>query len=167
MAMSAPVTAYVALGANLGDPVATVHAAIMALREIDGANFIAVSSLYRTAPVGLHDQPDFINAVAALTVNPARLPAPTFLAALFAIEATFGRIRSIRNAPRTLDLDLLLYGTERHDSPGLTLPHPRLSERAFVLAPLAEIAPALIIPDHGPVTNLLARVVAQQIERLP
>ena len=167
MAMSAPLTAYVALGANLGDPVATVHAALEALRGIDGANFIAASSLYRSAPVGLRDQPDFINAVAALMVNPAVLPAPTFLAALFAIEATFGRVRSIRNAPRTLDLDLLLYGTERHDSPGLTLPHPRLAERAFVLAPLAEIAPDLVIDGHGRVTDLLSGVAGQRLERLP
>jgi 2-amino-4-hydroxy-6-hydroxymethyldihydropteridine diphosphokinase len=160
------ILAYIALGANLGNPVATVRAALEALRKISGTEPIAASSLYRTAPVGLHDQPDFINAVAALRVDAAVLPAPTFLAALFAIEASFGRVRSIRNAPRTLDLDLLLFGGERHDTPGLTLPHPRLTERAFVLVPLAEIAPDLFIPGHGQVGELLTRVAGQRIERL-
>jgi len=160
------VTAYVALGANLGDPVATVRAAIEALRGIAGARLLATSSLYRTAPVGLHHQPDFINAVAALSVDAAVLPAPTLLERLFAIEADFGRVRSIRNAPRTLDLDLLLYGAERRDEPGLTLPHPRLTERAFVLAPLAEIAPGLAIPGLGNIAALLPSVAAQRIEKL-
>lgn len=164
------VTAYVALGANLGDPVTTVRAALDALRTIAGARCLAASSLYRTAPVGLHHQPDFINAVAALEVNAAALPAPSLLDHLFAIEASFGRVRSVRNAPRTLDLDLLLYGEERRMEPGLTLPHPRLTERAFVLAPLAEIAPALAIPGPGNgarVADLLTRVADQRIERLP
>jgi 2-amino-4-hydroxy-6-hydroxymethyldihydropteridine diphosphokinase len=165
--MLVPVTAYVALGANLGDPIATVRAAIEALRGIAGANLIAASALYRTAPVGLHAQPDFINAVAALAVDPAVLPAPTFLDALFAIEAAFGRVRSIKNAPRTLDLDLLLYGEDHHDTPGLTLPHPRMAERAFVLAPLAEIAPELVIPGQGLIGDLLDKVTRQRIERLP
>lgn len=160
------ITAYVALGANLGDPVATVRAAIDALRGIAGTRLAAASSLYRTAPVGLHHQPDFINAVAALEVDAAALPAPSLLEQLFAIEADFGRVRSVRNAPRTLDLDLLLFGTERRSEPGLTLPHPRMTERAFVLAPLAEIAPDLNIPGRGPVTDLLASVAGQRIERL-
>jgi len=159
-----PVTAYVALGANLGDPVTTVRSAIAALRELAGARLVTASSLYRTAPVGLANQPDFINAVAALEVVGS---ADDFLAALFAIEAGFGRVRSLKNAPRTLDLDLLLFGAERRAAPGLTLPHPRLAERAFVLAPLAEIAPALIIDGHGHVADLLARVAGQRIERLP
>jgi len=154
---------FVALGANLGDPVATVGAAIKALRQIPGSEFVAASSLYRTAPVGLRHQPDFINAVAELVAVP---PAPTFLDMLFAIEARFGRRRSVANAPRTLDLDLLLYGELRSDDPKLTLPHPRLHERAFVLAPLAEIAPQLAIPGHGPVSELLARCQDQRIERL-
>ncbi len=164
---SPPTLAYVALGANLGNPVATVRAALEALHKIAGAELVAASSLYRTAPVGLHDQPDFINAVATLAVDAAVLPAPTFLAVLFAIEASFGRVRSIRNAPRTLDLDLLLFGEERHDTPGLTLPHPRLTERAFVLAPLAEIAPDLVIPGHGRIADLLPGVAGQRLERLP
>ena len=159
-------TAYIALGANLGDPVTTVRAAFAALREMGGATLIASSSLYRTAPVGLRQQPDFINAVAALAVDPAVLPAPTFLARLFAIEARFGRVRGERNAPRTLDLDLLLYGDLVSDDPVLLLPHPRMAERAFVLAPLAEIAPDLVIPGHGRIGDLLPAVAAQHIEQL-
>ena len=154
---------FIALGANLGDPVATVKAAILALRQLPRTQFIASSSLYRTAPVGLKHQPDFINAVVELI---AVSPAPTFLQALFEIEARFGRQRSVRNAPRTLDLDLLLYGDLLSDDPQLTLPHPRLHERAFVLAPLAEIAPQLRIPGHGSVGELLLRCADQQIERL-
>lgn len=155
---------FIALGANLGDPVATVKAAILALRELPQTEFIAASSLYRTAPVGLKHQPDFINAVVELV---AVSPAPTLLEALFGIEARFGRQRSVKNAPRTLDLDLLLYGDELSDDPQLTLPHPRLHERAFVLAPLAEIAPQLVIPGRGPVADLLLRCADQQIEKLP
>lgn len=163
------VTAHVAIGANLGDPLATVRAAITALRSIAGARLCAVSALYRTAPVGLHDQPDFINAVAALEVDTAVLPAPTFLAQLFAIEAAFGRIRvkgSVKDAPRTLDLDLLLFGDECRTTPELTLPHPRMAERAFVLAPLADIAPDQMIADQGRVADLLVKVLDQRIERL-
>jgi 2-amino-4-hydroxy-6-hydroxymethyldihydropteridine diphosphokinase len=163
------VTAYVALGANLGDPVATVRAAFTALKGIPGTRFRAASSLYRTAPVGLHHQPDFINAVAAIEMDDAVLPAPSLLEKLFDIEAAFGRKRTVKNAPRTLDLDLLLFGDESLDLPGLTLPHPRMAERAFVLAPLAEIAPDLVIPGHGPgvrVADLLPTVAGQRIERL-
>lgn len=154
---------FVALGANLGDPVATVSAAIAALRSLPDTRFIAASSLYRTAPVGLKHQPDFINGVVELLTV---APAPTLLENLFAIEARFGRQRSVRNAPRTLDLDLLLYGEEIRTDPALILPHPRLHERAFVLAPLAELAPRLVIPGHGPVSGLLARCAGQQIEKL-
>jgi 2-amino-4-hydroxy-6-hydroxymethyldihydropteridine diphosphokinase len=161
------VRAFVALGANLGDPVATVRAAFDALDKLEHTQLRSVSSLYRTAPVGLHHQPDFINAVALLEVDAAILPAPTFLERLFAIEAAFGRVRSVPNAPRTLDLDLLLYGDERHDQPGLTLPHPRIAERAFVIAPLAEIAPDLRIPGHrARVADLLPALADQRIERL-
>lgn len=155
---------FVALGANLGDPLATVRAALVALRELPDAELLATSSLYRTAPVGLRRQPDFINAVVEMR---AVSPAPTFLEALFAIEARFGRRRSAPNAPRTLDLDLLLYGDLRSDDARLTLPHPRLHERAFVLAPLAEIAPGLTIPGRGRVEDLLAACADQRIERLP
>lgn len=154
---------FIALGANLGNPVVTVNAAIAALRELPGARFIAASSLFRTAPVGLKHQPDFINAVVEMI---AVSPAPTFLAQLFAIEERFGRQRSVKNAPRTLDLDLLLYGDQLSDDPRLTLPHPRLHERAFVLAPLAELAPQLTIPGHGRVGDLLLRCADQAVEKL-
>lgn len=164
-----PVRAFVALGANLGDPVATLREAFAALAGIAATRLTATSSLYRTAPVGLRDQPDFINAVACLDVDDSVLSASTFLNCLFAIEAEFGRTRtpgSLRNAPRTLDLDLLLFGDTLCDKPGLTLPHPRMTERAFVLAPLAEIAPDLEIPGAGNVAALLAATAGQRIERL-
>jgi len=154
---------FIALGANLGDPLATVTAAVAALRKLPDTEFVAASSLYRTAPVGLKHQPDFINAVVELV---AVLPAPTLLDALFSIEARFGRQRSVKNAPRTLDLDLLLYGDATSDDPQLTLPHPRLHERAFVLAPLAEIAPRLVVPGRGGVAELLLRCADQSVEKL-
>ena len=165
---------FIALGANMGNPVATVSAAIVALRSLPQTEFVAASSLYRTAPVGLRHQPDFINAVVELVAVtcprsgiPGTQSAPrSLLDALFEIEARFGRQRSVRNAPRTLDLDLLLYGDAVSDDPQLTLPHPRLHERAFVLAPLAEIAPHLNIPGRGPVGSLLLQCADQQIQKL-
>ena len=161
------VRCFVALGANLGDPVATIRAALAALRELPQTKLVAASSLYRTAPVGLTHQPDFINAVVEVTTV---LPAPTFLAELFAIEARFGRRRDfatpVPNAPRTLDLDLLLYSDLVSDDAQLILPHPRMHQRAFVLAPLAEIAPQLVIPDLGAVSDWLAQCADQRIERL-
>ncbi|WP_126444371.1 2-amino-4-hydroxy-6-hydroxymethyldihydropteridine diphosphokinase [Sulfuricystis multivorans] len=155
--------AYIALGANLGDPLTTVRAAITALQEMADARFIAGSSLYRTAPIGLKHQPDFINAVVKLETG---LAPADLLTRLLAIEAAFGRVRSVKNAPRTLDLDLLLCGEAVLDLPELTLPHPRMAERAFVLAPLAEIAPDLVIPGRGPLAALLPQVADQRIERL-
>ncbi|HZX31016.1 MAG TPA: 2-amino-4-hydroxy-6-hydroxymethyldihydropteridine diphosphokinase [Rhodocyclaceae bacterium] len=156
-------TAYIALGANIGDPAATVRAAFAALSGLPGMRLAAASSLYRTAPVGLANQPDFINAVARVetTLEPQAL-----LQALLALEADFGRIRLERNGPRTLDLDLLLYGDRVLDTPDLILPHPRLHLRAFVLAPLAEIAPDLTIPGRGTVAAWLPAVANQAIERL-
>ncbi len=155
--------AYVALGANLGSPIVTINAAIGHLDGIPLSRRLAGSSLYRTAPVGLKHQPDFINAVVTLETE---LPAQELLDQLFAIEAHFGRQRSVRNAPRTLDLDLLLYGDRVLDTPALMLPHPRMHERAFVLAPLAEIAPGLDIPGQGRVADLLAACADQRIERI-
>ena len=155
---------FIALGANLGDPVATVKAAIVALHDLPQAEFIKASSLYRTEPVGLKNQPDFINAVVELL---AASSAPELLDSLFLLEARFGRQRSMKNAPRTLDLDLLLYGELQSDDPQLTLPHPRLHQRAFVLAPLAEIAPQLNIAGHGKVSDLLLCCSDQKVLRLP
>jgi 2-amino-4-hydroxy-6-hydroxymethyldihydropteridine diphosphokinase len=155
--------AYVALGANLADPVAQVSAALAALTRLPQTRLLRASSLYRTAPVGIHHQPDFINAVAAVetTLSPAAL-----LSALFAVEAKFGRRRDFHHAPRTLDLDLLLYDEQVIDSPQLRLPHPRMHLRAFVIAPLLEIAPDCRIPGRGLATAWLPAVSGQQIERL-
>lgn len=155
--------AYVALGANLADPVAQIRRALGALEAIPDSRLARHSSLYRTAPVGIHDQPDFINAVAELRTA---LPAEALLEALFAIEAQFGRRRDYHHAPRTLDLDLLLYNDAVIDTPRLTLPHPRMHLRAFVLAPLVEIAPDCTIPRRGRAAAWLPAVRLQRIERL-
>lgn len=155
--------AFVALGANIGDPVATIHSAIDALARLEGVRLLRASALYRTAPVGLKHQPDFINAVAEVETG---LEPHALLAALLGTEARFGRVRDRRNGPRTLDLDLLLYDGLSLDTPDLTLPHPRLHLRAFVLVPLAEIAPDLAIPGRGSVAAWLPAVANQAIERL-
>jgi 2-amino-4-hydroxy-6-hydroxymethyldihydropteridine diphosphokinase len=135
-----PVTAYVGLGANLGDAAATLEWALHALDGLPSTQRVARSGLYRTAPVDAVG-PDFVNAVAALRTS---LSAPELLAALHHIEDAAGRERPWRNAPRTLDLDLLLYGSGRIDSPLLSVPHPRMLARAFVLVPLEEIAPGAV-----------------------
>jgi 2-amino-4-hydroxy-6-hydroxymethyldihydropteridine diphosphokinase len=152
----APVLAYVGIGGNLGDARATVERAIEALAQLPGSRRVACSSLYGSAPVDAGG-PDYVNAVAALETT---LMAPALLVALQRIEQAEGRERPYRNAPRTLDLDLLLYGDGRIDSPGLVVPHPRIQERAFVLQPLAEIAPARV-PAAA-----LAAVADQAIRRL-
>lgn len=151
------VTAYVGLGANLGDPVAALRCAIEALARLPCTRLVAASRFYRSAPIDA-EGPDFINAVAALDTG---LTAPALLQALHALERAAGRERPHRNAPRTLDLDLLLYGEARIDSPGLTLPHPRWTQRAFVLRPLAELAPGRATPA------LLAAVRDQDCSLLP
>lgn len=156
-------TAYVALGANLGDPASTIRAAFGALANLPESRIVRCSSLYRTAPVGITTQPEFINAVAALATT---LAPESLLDALFDIETRFGRQRAEKNGPRTLDLDLLLYNDQFIDLPRLTLPHPRLHLRAFVLYPLAEIAPTLIIPGRGSIASWLPAVAHQGITRL-
>lgn len=155
--------AYIALGANLGDPASTVRAAMGALANLPESGVRRCSSLYRTAPVGIVDQPSFINAVALLET---KLPPETLLDALLDIEARFGRVRAEKDGPRTLDLDLLLYDDQFIDLPRLTLPHPRLHLRAFVLQPLAEITPDLVIPGRGPIAAWLPAVANQGIVRL-
>lgn len=159
-----PVRAHIALGANLGDPVATLETAFAALDELPDTRVVARSSLYRTAPVGVTGQPDYINAVAALETT---LQARALLDVLLALETRHGRTRDYPLAPRTLDLDLLLYGDATVALPGLEIPHPRMHLRAFVLVPLAEIDPSVTIPGQGRVSDLLANVVRQGIERLP
>ncbi|WP_310565227.1 2-amino-4-hydroxy-6-hydroxymethyldihydropteridine diphosphokinase [Hydrogenophaga sp.] len=150
------VTAYVALGANLGDAAQTLRDALHRLDHTPGLRLIHASSLYRTAPID-SSGPDYLNAVAEVSTT---LTAPALLAALQAIELAHGRERPYRNAPRTLDLDLLLYGDARIESPALTVPHPRMGERAFVLVPLAEIAPNTVSPDA------LLSVQGQSINRI-
>jgi len=140
--------AYVGLGANLGDREATIRAAVGALPGV-----IAGSALRETDPVGMTEQPRFLNGVAALRTA---LAPRELLDVLIAVERRLGRERGERWGPRTIDLDLLLYGGETVDEPGLTVPHPRLHERRFVLEPLAELDPELVVPGRGPVSALLA-----------
>jgi 2-amino-4-hydroxy-6-hydroxymethyldihydropteridine diphosphokinase len=150
------VTAYVGVGANLGEARQAVERAIDDLGRLPSTRLLARSSPYRTAPVDASG-PDYVNAVAAIGT---RLTAPDLLAQLQALEQRAGRERPWRNAPRTLDLDLLLYGAARIDSPALTVPHPRWLERAFVLVPLAEIAPAIVDPAalRGVTSQVIARI---------
>lgn len=156
------VEAFVGLGANLGDPAATVRGAIDELARLPRSRLVAQSSLYRSAPVDAAG-PDYLNAVVCILTQ---LEAAELLAHLLRIERLHGRLRPYANAPRSLDLDLLLYGDARMHTPALTLPHPRMHVRAFVLAPLAEIAPAAVVPGYGPVRELLHQVEDQRIERL-
>lgn len=155
--MRDPVVAYVGIGANLGDAQRTVREAMASLRQLPGVESARASSIYLSAPVDAGG-PDFANAVMALTTREA---APVLLGQLQKLERAAGRERPYRNAPRTLDLDLLLYGDARIDSPRLTVPHPRMRQRAFVLRPLAEIAPARVAPAD------LAALTSQVIARLP
>ncbi len=152
MRQDAAERAFIGVGANLGNPEDSVRRAIAAIAAIPGTRLMLSSSLYRTAPVGYLDQPDFVNAVAQVETH---LDPVALLDQLLLIEAQFGRERSARNAPRTLDLDLLLHGNRQLNSPRLTLPHPRMAERAFVLVPLAEIAPDAAVGALGTATQLL------------
>lgn len=163
MRVQHPERAFVGIGANLNDPEAGVRRAMHALGEIPDTHLIASSSLYRTAPVGYLDQPDFINAVAELetSLSPFEL-----LEQLLSIEQRFGRERSTRNAPRIIDLDLLLYGDREIRSETLTLPHPRTAERAFVLVPLAEIDPGVPIGRLGTAAQLLEAVGVDDVQRI-
>jgi 2-amino-4-hydroxy-6-hydroxymethyldihydropteridine diphosphokinase len=164
------VRAYIGLGANLGDTAATLDAAEQALRALPGCTWVATSRRYRSAPVGTTG-PDFLNAVVALdwTVDPAADPTTgplQLLHALQAVELAHGRERPHRWAPRTLDLDLLLFGDTVLDTPELTLPHPRLAQRAFVVRPLLELAPALHVPGLGALAAALPGLADQAIEPL-
>ena len=142
--------AYVGLGANLGDREGTIRAAVAQLPGV-----VAVSPLRETDPVGVTEQPRFLNGVAALETE---LSPRELLDVLLAVERRLGRERRERWGPRTIDLDLLLYGDEAIDEDGLTVPHPRLHERRFVLEALAELAPTLVIPGLGRVEDLLAEL---------
>jgi 2-amino-4-hydroxy-6-hydroxymethyldihydropteridine diphosphokinase len=155
--------AYVGLGSNLEDPVHQVRLGFEELARLPGTRVLKHSSLYRTAPVGKADQPDFVNAVAALETE---LAPSDLLSHLLAVEARHGRVRAERNGPRTLDLDLLLYGDQIVRTAHLEVPHPRMHERAFVLLPLAELSADSVIPGRGPVSNLLASVADQRVTRI-
>lgn len=155
--------AFIGLGANLGDPAAQLGRGIEELAALPGTRLLARSSWYRSAPVGVGPQPDYVNAVAEIETDlePRRL-----LEALLEIERRHGRVREVPNSPRTLDLDVLLYEDLRCHEHGLTIPHPRMHERAFVLRPLLEIAPDCVIPGLGPAAHFTAAVAGQAVEKL-
>lgn len=155
--------ACVALGANIGEPLHQIEAAFAALAALAGTRVLARSSLYRSAPVGYADQPDFINAVAMIETT---LAPHALLDAVLAIERAHGRVREFPNAPRTLDLDIVLYGDVVLQEPGLTIPHARMLQRAFVMVPLAEIAPDTVVPGQGRVSDLAKRVDAASVAQL-
>jgi 2-amino-4-hydroxy-6-hydroxymethyldihydropteridine diphosphokinase len=155
--------AVIGLGANLDDPVAQLRAAIAAIGALPQTHVLAVSSFYRTAPVGFRDQPDFVNAAVAVDTE---LAPRALLDALAAVERAAGRERTFRDAPRLIDLDILLYDERVVDEPDLAIPHPRLHERAFALAPLVEVAPDAVVPGRGRAADLLARCADQKIARI-
>ena len=152
-----------ALGSNLNDPVAQIRAALRALAALPGMRLTGVSSLYRNPPEGGLDQPDFVNAVAELET---RLGPVDLLKRLLEIERDRGRARSSPNSPRTLDLDIVLYGSQTVREPDLAIPHPRMVGRAFVLVPLAEIAPDAVVPGRGRVADLARKVDASGMIKL-
>ena len=161
--MNSRVPAYIGVGSNLGEPRAHVLDAFEALARLPRTRVVARSRLYRTRPFGPVKQGDFINAVARIET---RLSARELLEGIRRIEAEAGRIRDARWGPRTLDLDLLLYGDERIDSPELTVPHPGIAERGFVLAPLIDVAPELEVPGAGRVQSLLRALPADGIAEI-
>jgi 2-amino-4-hydroxy-6-hydroxymethyldihydropteridine diphosphokinase len=154
--------AYLGLGANLGDARQTLKDAVVCLAQQHTITVLAKSSLYRTAPIDAGGD-DYLNLVVMLDTT---MPVRHLLALCHTIEHHFGRERPFRNAPRTLDLDILLYGEHAIDEPDLIVPHPRMTERAFVLVPLLEIEPALIIPQRGRADAFLAAVADQRIEKM-
>ena len=158
------VTAFIALGSNLGDPPAQIQGAIQTLAAMPTTRLVRRSSLYRNPPAGYLDQPEFVNAVARIET---RLAPRDLLEQLLAIERAHGRVRDFPNAPRTLDLDILLYGEQTVREPGLTIPHPRMLERAFVLVPLAEIAPDAVVPGAARSADLAAKLDASGLIKLP
>jgi 2-amino-4-hydroxy-6-hydroxymethyldihydropteridine diphosphokinase len=162
MGGDAEVRAYIGLGANLGDARAALEIAFAEIAALPLTRLVRQSAVYRSAPID-SSGPDYLNAVAEIAT---RLGPLEMLAKLQAIETRHGRDRPYRNAPRTLDLDVLLFGELVMDTPTLTLPHPRLHERAFVLLPLAEIAPGVVVPGRADLSQLLSGVAEQRIEKL-
>lgn len=161
--MSAPVLAYVGLGSNLAGPRQQIERALAALARLVDSRLLQASSLYASAPMGPADQPDYLNAVAALETRLAPL---VLLDALQAIEQRQGRVRGRRWGPRTIDLDLLLYGDQQIDLPRLRVPHPGMMQRAFVLAPLVEIGGNIDVPGQGRAADLLAACDDSSLRRL-
>lgn len=158
------VRAYIGLGSNQADPDAQVRSGVAALARLAESRVEACSALYRSAPVGLQEQPDFINAVCRVRTG---LGPAVLMRNLLEIEHQHGRERKgVKGGPRTLDLDLLLYGDTAIQGAELTVPHPRLHERAFVLYPLFELEPELVIPGHGSVRGLLAGCAAQRLQKV-
>ena len=155
--------AYIGIGSNLGNALQNVRSAINLLQKMPGTVLEATSSLYRTAPVDSSGD-DYINAVIRLKTD---LSPATLLEEMWHIENLFGRLRPFKNAPRTLDLDILLYDMEDIRTEHLIVPHPRMTERAFVLVPLHEIAPELYIPGAEPFSVLMSRLDHQEIRRIP
>ena len=156
--------AYIGLGSNLGDPVVQIRSGVAALARMAQTRVEACSSLYHSAPVGRQDQPDFVNAVCRVRTGLAPL---ALMHDLLEIESQHGRERrGEKGGPRTLDLDLLLYGGDVIQSAALTVPHPRLHERAFVLYPLSELEPDLVIPGHGSLRELLAGCTGQRVQKM-
>ncbi|MBC7715873.1 MAG: 2-amino-4-hydroxy-6-hydroxymethyldihydropteridine diphosphokinase [Pseudorhodobacter sp.] len=151
---------FIGLGANLGDAAETLKVAVAALAALPQTTWLTCSRTYRSAPVDAQG-PDYLNAVVEIHTT---LAAAALLSELQRIEQVHGRERAYRNAPRTLDLDLLLYGDHSIATPDLTVPHPRMHSRAFVLLPLQELAPGLEIPMHGKLVDLLPGVIQQRIE---
>jgi 2-amino-4-hydroxy-6-hydroxymethyldihydropteridine diphosphokinase len=159
-----PEIVYIGLGSNLGEPVAQVRRALSDLAALSGTRLMRCSSLYRSAPVGVLDQPEFVNAVCVLETG---LRPEALMRALLDIERRHGRVRGpAKGGSRTLDLDLLLYGSEVLDDPDLTVPHPRLHTRAFVLRPLLELDPGIAIPGRGRADEWLAACADQWMEKL-
>jgi 2-amino-4-hydroxy-6-hydroxymethyldihydropteridine diphosphokinase len=159
---AARTTAFLGLGSNLAAPLTQLTRALREVEEIRDVSLKRVSSFYETAPVGMLDQPNFVNAVAEIETT---LSAPQLLKAILDIEAAHARVRVERNGPRTLDIDILLFGDEVLASEGLSVPHPRMHERAFVLIPLVEVRPDAVIPGHGLARACLARCDARGVWR--
>jgi len=159
------IPAYIGLGSNLDDPAAQVRGALKALEGIERTRLVAVSALYSTPPMGPQDQPDYVNAVAGMLTlqSPEEL-----LLSLQNLERSLGRVRTEgdRWGPRVIDLDILVYGTLQQSLPGLSLPHPGILERNFVLFPLCDIAPSLLVPGQGYAKNLACRLGAEGLRRI-
>ncbi len=154
---------FIGLGSNLGEPSDQLRLAISDIDQLPDTRVLASSAFYRSAPIGYLDQPDFVNAVVKIET---RLAPRQLLSTMLSIERQYGRERTFSNAPRTLDLDVLLYGDMQIDEPGLTIPHPHMHRRAFVLQPLLEVEPDCMIPSVGSVRQALQGCLDQVLEKL-